>query len=97
MVPLAAMLDSRDPEQFKAAVSAIAELANPKNRAFQVRALPMRVPIIPHVQFVSCFFVLRDSSWLARYAWGKPHPRLKAFGTSVYLCAIVPASRTQLP
>ena len=45
VVPLAAMLDSRDPEQFKAAASAIAELANPKNRAFQVRALPMLVPL----------------------------------------------------
>ena len=45
MVPLAAMLDSCDPEQFKAAAAAIAELANPKNRAFQVRALPMLVPL----------------------------------------------------
>lgn len=40
MLPLAAMLDSGDPEQFKAAACAIAELANPGNKAFQVgRAL----------------------------------------------------------
>ena len=36
MLPLVAMLDSKDPEQFKAAASAIAELANPDNKAFQV-------------------------------------------------------------
>ena len=50
VVPLAAMLDSRDPEQFNAAASAIAELANPKNTAFQARALLMPVPSDSHVQ-----------------------------------------------
>ncbi len=36
VLPLVAMLDSKDPEQFKAAASAMAELANPENKAFQV-------------------------------------------------------------
>ncbi len=44
VVPLAGMLDTRDPEQFKAAASAIAALANAKNRAFQVRALKCLCP-----------------------------------------------------
>ena len=38
VLPLTAMLDSQDPQQFTAAASAIAELANPENKAFQVSA-----------------------------------------------------------
>lgn len=36
MLALTAMLESQDAQQFDAAASAIAELANPDNRAFQV-------------------------------------------------------------
>ena len=39
MLPLLAMLDSQDPQQFTAAASAIAELANPDNTAFQVSVI----------------------------------------------------------
>ena len=39
VLALTAMLDSQDPQQFDAAASAIAELANPENRAFQVSTL----------------------------------------------------------
>ena len=37
MVPLTAMLVSPDPEHFRSAAAAIAALANPQNRAFQVQ------------------------------------------------------------
>ena len=37
MVPLTAMLVGPDPEHFRTAASAIAALANPQNRAFQVQ------------------------------------------------------------
>ena len=39
VLPLAAMLGSKEPQEFDAAASAVAELANPDNKAFQVSAV----------------------------------------------------------
>ena len=58
-------------------------------KGWRAEGLRLRQGIVSHCQEVAIqstrlylYFVWRNSSLLARYARGKPHPRPKAFGTS---------------